>query len=77
MLPAPQRRTGSLSAIALSEIRDKGDLRLLYGIYLNPHYEDGKIYFHGAKAGHKADALWKDARAPFSVIDEGVKDEDG
>lgn len=54
-----------------------GDDGWPYGIYLNPHYEDGKIYFHGAKAGHKADALRKDARASFTVIDEGVKDEGG
>ena len=54
-----------------------GDDGWPYGIYLNPHYEDGKIYFPGAKAGHKADALRKDARASFTVIDEGVKDEGG
>lgn len=54
-----------------------GDDGWPYGIYLNPHYEDGKIYFHGAKAGHKADALRKDARASFTVIDEGAKDEGG
>lgn len=54
-----------------------GDDGWPYGIYLNPYYEDGKIYFHGAKAGHKADALRKDARASFTVIDEGVKDEGG
>ena len=54
-----------------------GDDGWPYGIYLNPHYEDGKIYFHGAKAGHKVDALRKDARASFTVIDEGMKDEGG
>lgn len=54
-----------------------GDDGWPYGIYLNPHYEDGKIYFHGAKAGHKTDALREDARASFTVIDEGVKDEGG
>ena len=54
-----------------------GDDGWPYGIYLNPHYEDGKIYFHGAKAGHKTDALRKDARASFTVIDEGVKDKGG
>lgn len=48
-----------------------------YGIYLNPHYENGKIYFHGAKAGHKIDALRKDAKASFTAIDDGVKEEGG
>ena len=48
-----------------------------YGIYLNPHYENGKIYFHGAKAGHKIDALRKDAKASFTAIDDGVKEDGG
>ena len=54
-----------------------GDDGWPYGIYMNPHYEDGKIYFHGAKDGHKIDALKRDARASFTVIDNGVKDEGG
>jgi len=53
-----------------------GDDGWPYGMYLNPYYNeaDGKIYFHGAKAGHKIDALRKDSRASFTVIDEGVHD---
>ena len=54
-----------------------GDDGWPYGVWLNPHFEDGKIYFHGAKSGHKIDALRKDARASFTVISEGVKDEGG
>ena len=54
-----------------------GDDGRPYGIYINPHYENGKIYFHGGKSGHKIDALRKDPRASFTVIDEGVKDEGG
>lgn len=54
-----------------------GDGGWPYGIYINPHYENGKIYFHGGKAGHKIDALRKDPRASFTVIDEGVKDDGG
>ena len=54
-----------------------GDDGWPYGIYLNPHFENGSIFFHGAKAGHKIDALKKNARASFTVIDEGVKDEGG
>ena len=39
-----------------------GDDGWPYGIWLNPHYReaDGRIYFHGAKDGHKIDALRKD-----------------
>ena len=33
--------------------------------------EDGKIYFHSAKRGHRTDALLADARASFCVMDEG------
>ena len=54
-----------------------GDDGWPYGIYLNPHFENGRIFFHGAKEGHKIDALKKDARVSFTVIDEGVKDEGG
>lgn len=45
-----------------------GDGGWPYGIYINPHYENGKIYFHGGKEGHKIDALRKDPRASFTVI---------
>lgn len=54
-----------------------GDDGWPYGIWLNPHWENGKLYFHGAKAGHKIDALRRDPRASFTVIDDGVKDEGG
>ena len=56
-----------------------GDDGWPYGIWLNPHYrrEDGRIYFHGAKEGHKIDALRRDARVSFTVIDDGVQDEGG
>ena len=56
-----------------------GDDGWPYGVWLNPHYrkEDGRIYFHGAKEGHKIDALRKDARASFTVIDDGVRDDGG
>ena len=54
-----------------------GDDGWPYGIYINPHYENGKIYFHGGKSGHKIDALRRDSRASFTVIDDGVKDDGG
>ena len=38
---------------------------------------DNCLYFHGAKEGHKIDPLRKDARASFTAIDEGVRDEGG
>ena len=40
-----------------------------YGIPINYFYdpESDKIYFHGAKAGHKVDALKKDDKVCFTV----------
>ncbi|MBR1921045.1 MAG: pyridoxamine 5'-phosphate oxidase family protein [Kiritimatiellae bacterium] len=65
---------GSAKRGVLSVIGDDG---WPYGVWINPYVEDGRIYFHGAKAGHKIDALRKDARASFAVVSEGVKDEGG
>lgn len=50
-----------------------------YGIPVNFFYDqsDGRIYVHGAKAGHKIDAISADARVCFTVWDDGVLDEDG
>ena len=54
----------------------KGDNGWPYGVYVNPFYdeESGKLYFHGGKIGHKIDALCRDPRACFTVIDEGAHD---
>ncbi len=48
-----------------------------YGIPMDHWYceEDGKIYFHGAKAGHKIDALAKDNRVSYCVYDAGFRRE--
>ena len=54
-----------------------GDDGWPYGIHLNPYWEDGRLYFHGAKAGHKIDALRRDSRASFTAIDDGEKDDGG
>lgn len=83
----PMRRSrqqlGEEEAVEVLKSAKRGVLSVIgddgwpYGIYLNPLYDDGTIYFHGAKAGYKIDALRRDARASFTVIDEGVKDDDG
>ena len=48
-----------------------------YGIPMNHWYnpEDGKLYFHGAKEGHKIDALQKDNRVSYCVHDAGYRNE--
>ena len=46
-----------------------------FAVPVNFYYDEqnNKIYFHGAKAGHKIDALKKDNKVCFTVWDEGYK----
>jgi len=47
-----------------------GDDDYPYGVPLNYVYLNEKIYFHSAKAGHKIDAISKNPKVSFTVIDE-------
>ncbi|HHW66501.1 MAG: uncharacterized protein PWP07_349 [Epulopiscium sp.] len=47
-----------------------GDEGYPYAVPLSYVYHNGKIYFHSAKAGHKLDAIMKDPKVSFAVIDE-------
>jgi nitroimidazol reductase NimA-like FMN-containing flavoprotein (pyridoxamine 5'-phosphate oxidase superfamily) len=47
-----------------------GDDGYPYAAPLNYVYADGRIYFHSAKTGHKIDALARDPKVSFAVIDE-------
>ena len=46
-----------------------------YGLPINHWYceEDGKLYFHGAKEGHKIEAIRKCDKASFCAYDEGYR----
>lgn len=59
---------------AFSVIGDEG---YPYTVPINFYYDknDNKIYFHGAKEGHKADALKKCNKACFTVWNQGYKRE--
>lgn len=48
-----------------------------YGSPMNHFYNeaDGCLYFHCGRAGHRLDALKKDDRASYCVMDRGVKPE--
>lgn len=48
-----------------------------YGIPMDYWYnkEDGHIYFHGAKAGHKIDAIRANDKVSFCVWDQGYQRE--
>ena len=47
-----------------------GDDDYPYTVPVNYVYRDGKIYFHGANAGHKYDAMSKNDKVSFCVIDK-------
>ena len=52
-----------------------GDDGYPYGMPLNHFYceEDGKLYFHSGGAGHKIDAIRRNPKASFCVMDEGFR----
>jgi len=54
-----------------------GDDDYPYGMPMNHWYneEDGAIYFHCGKGGHRLDALKKHNKASFCVYDEGFRKE--
>lgn len=41
-----------------------------YAVPISYVYDDSKLYFHGAKTGHKMDAIQKYEKASFCVIDQ-------
>ena len=52
-----------------------GDNNYPYGMPMNHWYnkENGKIYFHCGKIGHRLDSLKKDDKVSFCVFDEGYR----
>lgn len=48
-----------------------------YGLPINQWYceEEGKLYFHGAKEGHKITAIKQCPKASFCAYDEGYRKE--
>lgn len=75
----PMRRTRQeLSRAEAEDILRRGSTGILavhgdggypYTVPLNYVYKDGRIYFHCARAGHKFDALLRDDKVSFCVID--------
>ncbi|MBO7613889.1 MAG: pyridoxamine 5'-phosphate oxidase family protein [Treponema sp.] len=69
--------------IQILKVEKRGVLSLIgddgypYGLPLSHFYDerDGKIYFHGAKEGHKIDAIKANPKASFCVMDKGFKKE--
>lgn len=50
-----------------------GDNEYPYVIPMSHVYVNGKIYFHGAKQGHKNDAVKNNPKVSYCVMDDGVK----
>ena len=53
-----------------------GDDDYPYTVPMSHVYVDGKIYFHGAKTGHKIDAIKKHSKVSYCVLDKGLKEKD-
>ena len=49
-----------------------GDNDYPYAVPISYVYDDGKVYFHSAKSGHKIDAIQRTAKASVCVIDEDL-----
>ena len=47
----------------------QGDDGYPYAVPLSYAYEDGKLWFHCARTGHKLDAILRDPKVTFCVVD--------
>ena len=56
-----------------------GDDGYPYGVPINHYYceEDGRLYFHGGKIGHRIDAVKACDKVCYTVYDKGVCGDDG
>lgn len=79
MFPGMRRKRQMLSIEESEEVLKRGTSGVLallgvedypYTVPLSYVYEEGKIYFHGARCGHKIDAIRKHDKASFCVIDQ-------
>lgn len=67
--------------LALLQKEPRGVLAVLgegdypYAVPLDFLYKDGKLYFHGAREGHKLDAVRGHDKVSFCVMDEGFRRE--
>ena len=58
-----ERNTSGVLAVS-------GDDDYPYAVPLSFIYQNGKLYFHCAKSGHKLDAIAKNPKASFCIIDQ-------
>lgn len=76
-----RRKKQSLSQQETEDILNRGTSGVLalwgdngypYAVPVSYVYNDGKLYFHSAKSGHKIDAIRKTAKASFCVTDKDL-----
>lgn len=78
-----KQQIGETECIQVLKEQPRGVLSVLgdedypYGIPLDHWYceDDGKLYFHCAKVGHKLDAIRKHDKVSYCVMDEGYRKE--
>ncbi len=58
-------REGNYGVLALS-----GDENYPYSLPISYIYHEGKLYFHGAKSGHKIDSILRNDKASFCVVEK-------
>lgn len=67
----PQEECNRILQVATSGVLAvDGDDDYPYAVPLSFAYEDGRLYFHVAKSGHKLDALRRNPKASFCVIEQ-------
>lgn len=76
-----RRKRQALSLEACSDILQRGSSGVLalagddgypYAVPISYVYDGDKIYFHCAKSGHKLDAIIREPKASFCVIDQDL-----
>ena len=74
-----RRKKQLLSKEEIADILNKGMSGVLalagdddypYAVPISYVYDDNKLYFHCAKSGHKLDAIQRNAKVSFCVIDQ-------
>lgn len=67
----PQEECDRILQVATSGVLAvDGDDNYPYAVPLSFAYEDGRLYFHVAKSGHKLDALRRNPKASFCIIEQ-------
>jgi len=74
-----RRKKQVLSKLESEEVLEKGTAGVFavhgdngypYAVPISYVYHDEKLYMHSAKSGHKIDAIMKDDKVSFTVIDK-------